>query len=216
MYLGDSPISVVGVVRDLKYSSLSEAPRPYLYLSSLQQHQQVMTLHVRTSQDPAALLPAIKREIQALDSSLPIAEVRTMEQQVRVSLLPARLAAWFFGGFGLLALVLTAVGIYGVMGYVVRLRRHELGIRMAIGAQRRDILRLVLNQGMTLVAIGLALGLGAAVFLGQSLSSMLYQMSGTDPVTFVAVALFLVLVSAVANLIPAIRASRTDPMDILR
>jgi predicted permease len=216
LYLGDSPIFVVGVVRDIKYSSLSEAPRAYLYLSSLQQHQQAMTLHVRASRDPAALLPAIKREIQALDPALPIADVRTMAQQVQVSLLPARLAVWFFSGFGFLALVLTAIGIYGVMGYVVRLRRHELGIRMAVGAQREDILKLVLNQGMTLVAIGLALGLVAAVLLGRSLSGMLYQMSGTDPVTFIAVVLFLVVVSAVANLLPAIRASRTDPMDSFR
>ncbi len=214
--LGDSPILVVGVVRDAKYGSLSEAPRPYLYLSSLQQPQQVMTLHVHTAGDPAAMLPAVKREIASLDPTLPLADVRTMEQQVRVSLLPARLAAWFFGSFGLLALVLTAVGIYGVTGYVVRLRRHEMGIRMAIGAQRGDILKLVLHQGMTLVAIGLALGLVAAFFLGRSLSSMLYRVSGTDPVTFVGVVLFLVVISAVANLIPASRASRADPVDILR
>jgi macrolide transport system ATP-binding/permease protein len=214
--LGDSPLFVVGVVRDVKSNSLSEAPHSYLYLSSLQQHQQVMTLHVRTSGDPSALVPAVKQEIQALDPTLPLADIRTMEQQVRVSLLPARLAAWFFGGFGLLALVLTAVGIYGVMGYVVRLRKHELGIRVAVGAQRADILKLVLRQGMTLVAIGLALGLVAAFFLGRKLSGMLYQLSGTDPVTFIEVVLFLIVVSAVANLIPATRASRTDPMDILR
>jgi predicted permease len=214
--LGDSPISVVGVVADTKYGSLGESARPFIYLSALQHYQRAMTLVVRTAGDPAAVVTALKGEVRALDPNLPLADVRTMQGHLRQALLPVRLAAWFFGVFALLALVLASVGIYGVMSYVVRLRTRELGIRMAIGARRGEVLGLVLRQGMILVLAGVALGLGVAFFLGRLLAGMLYEVSGTDARTLAGVSLFLVATALVAAFIPARRASRLAPMEILR
>jgi putative ABC transport system permease protein len=175
-----------------------------------------MALHVRTTGEPAAMVAAVRREVQALDASLPVYNIKTLEEQKSSSLYTSRLAATLLTVFGLLALVLAAVGMYGVMSYAVNRRTREIGIRLALGAQRHDLLRQVLVEGMSLVTIGLALGLGGAVAATRLVESFLYDVTATDPVTFAGAALLLAGVALLANYLPARRAARTDPMVALR
>jgi putative ABC transport system permease protein len=174
------------------------------------------TLVVRTQGNPLGSLPAVRGEVATLDRNLPLYDVRTMRQHLGLVLLPARLAGSVLGVFGLVALTLAAAGVYGVMTYSVTQRTREIGIRMALGANTRDVLRLVARQGMTLVAIGMAIGLAAALALTQLLKSLLFGVSATDPLTFVAITLMLMFVALLACWIPARRATKVDPMIALR
>ncbi len=207
---------VIGVVANGKYITLGEEPRSMMYMPLLQNHETGMTLHVRTSPDPESLAAAVRSEVQSLEKNLPISGIRTMADQMSSSLFPAKMGAILLAIFGSLALLLASVGLYGVMGYSVARRTREIGIRMALGAGRNDVLKMVLKEGMTLVGIGIILGLGAAWFATQLLASFLYGVSVTDPFTFAGVSLLLSGVALVASFVPARRATRVDPLVALR
>lgn len=222
----DNPTTeIVGVVAHVKHFGLDaeESIKPQLYLPFNQAPDELlprlgtrMNLLLRTSNDPLALTAAVRREVQALDPNQPLYNVTTMEQTLDQSLATQRLSTMLLMMFACVALVLAAFGIYGVMSYVVTQRRHEIGIRMALGAQRADVLRLILRQGMWLTAYGVVLGLAAAFGLSRLMSSLLFGVSPTDPLTFVLVALALGTVTLVACLVPARRALKIDPMVALR
>jgi putative ABC transport system permease protein len=207
---------IVGVVKDSKYRRLNEESRPAMYVPFAQDYRANMALHIRTVGEPGAMLAAVRREVQALDASLPLYNIKTLEEQKSGSLYTSRMAATLLTVFGLLALSLAAVGLYGVMTYAVNRRRREIGIRLALGAQGHDVLRQVLVEGMTIVTIGMALGLGGAVAMTRLVEGFLYGVTVTDPVSFAGAALLLVSVALLANYLPARRASRTDPMAALR
>lgn len=213
---GAIPVEVVGVAGDLRHGSLNEPPLPFLYLSSLQHYQSSMVLHVRTAGEPLSVLPLVRRELRALDPNLPLGGVETMREHVVSSLLPMRLASAMLGAFGALALVLAVVGIYGVMSYDVRRRHRELGIRLAIGADRSDIFGLVLRHGLALVLAGVAIGLATSVLTARALAGAVMDVPAADPATLGVVAALFLGVALLAMLVPASRASRTQPMTILR
>jgi putative ABC transport system permease protein len=171
---------------------------------------------VRTVSDPTTMIAAIRSEVQKLDSTLPVYDVKTLVEHLGLALLPARTAAILLGSFGLLALALAAVGIYGVTSYSVAQRTREIGIRTALGARRVDVLTMVVKQGMLLAVIGMAVGLAAALGVTRLMSSLLYGVSSTDPLTFTGIAVLLSVVALAACLIPARRAMQVDPMVALR
>jgi len=209
-------LEVVAVARDGKYVTLGEASAPMVYQSLLQRHETGMTMLVRTGGEPANFVAGVRREMQSIEKNLPITNIRPMTELLSNSLFPARMGAMLLGVFGLLALVLAAIGLYGVMSYSVARRTREIGVRLALGAQRDDVLRLVLREGMTLVAIGILLGLVGAFAVTRLLASFLYGVSTTDPLTFAGIAVFLAFIALVANFIPARRATKVDPMVALR
>jgi putative ABC transport system permease protein len=175
-----------------------------------------MTLVVRTDGDPAAIAPAVQREIRALDPNQPVSDVRTMEQVMSEWVNRSRFNTLLLGLFAALATLLSAVGIFGVMSYSVALRTHELGLRLAIGAQPRQLLLLVLKQGLVLTVFGVAVGLAAAFALTRLLSGLLYGVEAFDVSTFATISLVLVAVSLFACYLPARRAMRIDPLQALR
>ncbi|MBA2731391.1 MAG: ABC transporter permease, partial [Acidobacteria bacterium] len=222
----DNPSAeIIGVVAHVKHFGLDSEERikSQLYLPFNQAPDKLlprlasrMNLLLRTTDDPLTLSAAVRREVQALDPNQPVYNVTTMEQTLDQSLATQRLSTMLLMMFAGVALVLAAVGIYGVMSYVVTQRRHEIGIRMALGAQRADVLRLILRQGMWLTACGVALGLVAAFALSRLMASLLFGVSPTDPLTFAGVAVALAVVTLAACLIPARRALKVDPMIALR
>jgi putative ABC transport system permease protein len=173
-------------------------------------------LFVRTATDERQLIPLTRAQLRALDPQLPLYFVRSFDDVVRNMLMPQRMGVTLFGIFSVLALTLSAVGIYGVASYVAVLRRREMGIRVALGAARADIRRLVLGQGLMPVGIGIAAGLVLAFWAGRAAAKFLYGVSPTDPVTFAAVSLLLGALAAVATYAPARRAARVDPVRALR
>lgn len=207
---------IVGIVRDSKYLTLGEAATPFAYLPLAQNHETGMTLLVRTRGAPSDLAAQVRQAVQSLEPNLPLTSVRTMNELIGNSLYAARMGAVLIGVFGMLALLLAAVGVYGVMAYSVSQRTREIGIRMALGAQRSDVLKLVLREGMTLVAAGAALGLIGALVMSRLLVSFLYGVSPVDRATFVATAAVLAVAAFAANLIPARRAMKVDPLVALR
>ncbi len=213
---GMNPFQIVGVVGDIKHFGLDDEPEGYLYAPQLQMPNNSVALVVRATGDPTNLTAMIRREVQALDKDQPIFDVKPMAQRIGETTTPARLGSFLFGLFALVALTLAAVGIYGVMAYSVTQRTHEIGVRMALGAQPRDVLRLVVGQGMTLVAVGIALGLAASFVLMRWLASKLFQVNPADPTTFAGVALLLAFIAFVACYVPARRATKVDPLVALR
>jgi predicted permease len=211
-------IEIVGVVRDAKYGNLRDESPPTVYVPWLQELRGIggVTFEVRTVGDPVAFAPAIRQAVREVDSNLPVVGVRTQVEQANESLRIERLFARLLSFFGLLALVLAAIGLYGVMAYAVAQRTKEIGIRMALGAQRRDVLRLVLSQGMILTLIGVALGAAGAIGLTRLMKSLLFGVSATDPATFIAIALLLAAVALLASYVPARRATKVDPLVALR
>ena len=207
---------IVGVAADGKYNSLGEDPQPLVYRPLLRNYDSTVTLVARTKTNPQSVIAAVRNEIHNLDPDLPLYDVKTLNEHMRIPLFPARMAALVLGSFGIIALMLAAFGIYGVMSYVVSQRTHEIGIRMALGAQQRDVLRLVVRQGMWLALIGMGIGLIAAFALTRVVSSLLYDVSATDPLTFAGVSFLLAIVALVACLVPARRATKVDPMIALR
>jgi predicted permease len=209
---------VIGVARNIKFTLPYSESQSFVYLPLSQNYGSEITLVVHTVGDPEALLGAAREQVLALDRNLPCYDLKTMATHIRggVALLPLRLAATLVGSFGLAGLMLAIVGLYGVVSYFVARRTHEIGIRVALGAQQRDVLRLVLGQGLRLMAIGLVLGLGAALALTRFLASLLYGVSATDALTFVVVPLILAATTLLAAFIPARRAMKVDPMVALR
>jgi predicted permease len=207
---------VVGVVANGKYRTLGESPRPFVYRCILQQDGSDRLIVVRTAGNPAGTLPAIRRIASQLDPKVPVISLETLAEATTPAFILPKVAADFFGLAGLLALVLACVGIYGVISYSVNQRTHEIGIRVALGAQRSDVARLVLGRSLGLTLLGVGIGLGGALALTRVLSGILYGISATDPVTFVGVPLLLILVALAACYIPARRAMRVDPMVALR
>jgi predicted permease len=209
-------LEVVGVARDSKYRTLGETSHPYVYLPLSQSYDPKMTLVVRTTGEPQAVAPVIREQIRALNASLPIADVQTLREQLELTLLPSRIAAWTLGGFGALALLLAGIGIYGVVSYGAAQRTREIGVRMALGAKERDVLRLVLWDGLIVIGAGLAIGLLLAAAATRVIAAFLYGVGATDPVTFVAVPLLLGIVALLASYVPARRAVKVDPLVALR
>jgi predicted permease len=210
------PTEIIGVVGDVRFQDLTAAPRPTTYWPHPQLAYASMTLTVRTAGDPQTFAPAIERTIRELDKDQPVSDVRTMTQWVAKSLAQARFSSTVLAIFAALALLLAAIGIYGVTSYAVSQRTSEIGIRLAIGADRGDIMRMILASAARLAAIGLGVGVALALGLSRTLSSLLYDTTGTDPTTFAAVLGVLGIVALVASYLPARRASRIPPVDALR
>jgi putative ABC transport system permease protein len=208
--------TVIGVVADGKYNSLGEEAKPALYRSMLRTYISTVVVVARVEGDQQAALAALRREVQRLDPTLPIYDAKTLTEHMQIPLFPARMAAIVLGSFGILALALAGIGIYGVMSYVVAGRTREIGLRMALGADRRNVLRLIVRQGMTLAVVGLGIGLLLAFAAARLLTSFLYGVSPGDPATFMGVALLLASVAFIACYVPARRATRVDPMIALR
>ncbi|HEX8187723.1 MAG TPA: ABC transporter permease [Pyrinomonadaceae bacterium] len=209
-------MTVVGVVSDVRRGGLDKEPYPQLYAPVAQLPTRGVTLVARTSGDPLAVVPAVRRELAALDRDLPLYNVRTMEQVLSDSISRRRFQMLLLAAFAGVGLLLAAVGIYGVISYSVAQRRHELGVRMALGARAADILKLVVGQGLGLTLAGVGLGLLGAFALTRVMSSLLYGVSATDPLTFACVSLALLGVALLACLVPARRATKVDPMIALR
>ena len=207
---------IVGIVRDSKYRTLGENPRPTAYVPLAQNHETGMTLHVRTLGNPLSVAATVRREAQALDPNLAVTNVQSLSDVVGASLFAARMGAVLLAIFGFLALLLAAIGLYGVMSYTVSRRTREIGIRMALGAGTGNVLRLVLKEGLALVGGGVAAGLIVAAAATRLLASFLYGVSPLDATTFVAIPLVLALVALLASYLPARRAVKVDPMVALR
>ncbi|CAN5787098.1 hypothetical protein BH24ACI5_BH24ACI5_16920 [soil metagenome] len=214
--VGASTLDIVGVVPTGKYQTLGERPRPYFYAPMAQRYPSQGVLHVRTNGDPAQLAPAVRDALASLDVNIPLYDVKTLRSHMLFATFTQRLAASMLGGFGILALTLAGIGLYSVMAYAVSQRTREVGIRMALGAQPSDVLRLIVRQGMTLLAIGLAVGLAMAFGAMPLMAPVLIGVDGRDPATFGAVSLLLALVALAASYIPARRAAAVDPMVALR
>ena len=207
---------IIGVCSDGKYNTLAETPQPAVFRPQFRDYDTVVTLVTRTEGDPRSMIAPLRKEFQEMDPTLPLYDIKTLTEHMKIPLFPARMAANVLGSFGVLALVLAAIGIYGVMSYVVAGRTREIGLRMALGAQLRHVRQLILGQGMILAGIGLAIGLAIVFILARFLTSMLYGVSPTDPITFVMITFLLAAVALVACYIPARRAARVDPMVVLR
>jgi len=209
-------LEIVGVVATGKYNSLREAPQPYMFRPFPQMYGAQAVLVLQTAGDPQAMFAAVERHIHGLDANLPVLDIETLGQYMSIPLFVARVTGTLLGVFGFLALLLAAVGLSGVVAYYVSLRTREIGIHLALGATRRDVLRLVLKQGMRLslsgLLIGLALGLGAS----RVLASLLYGIGPGDPATYLGVAFVLLAVTLLACYLPARRTMRVDPMTALR
>jgi putative ABC transport system permease protein len=206
---------IVGVVGDLRYDGLSEDIGNNVYIPHAQDTWNAMMLTIRTHGDPNPLLGSIRAEIWSVDKKLSISEVKTMEQILDTQLARPRFSMFLLGLFAATALLLAAIGIYGVMSYSVAQRTREIGIRMALGAQIGDVLRMVVIEGMTPTLIGMAIGVAGALALGRVLSTLIYGVQATDPLTFVGVSAVLAAVALLASLIPAYRASRVEPVKAL-
>jgi putative ABC transport system permease protein len=207
---------VVGVVKDTRFDSLLEDHKPYLYLPLSQNYTPAVTLYVRTAGDPAAVTAAVRREVQSLDSTLPVFDVRTLREQTDRSLWAERATAVLLMLFGVLALALAASGIFGVVSYFVSQRTRDIGIRIALGARWSHVISFVMKEGLLLVGVGILLGAGAALALARLLGSMLFGVSPYDPFAFIAAPLVLIVVAAIASYVPARRATKVDPLYALR
>jgi len=213
---GDKEHTVVGVVPTGKYQRLGEPPTPFYYLAQEQHWSQSMSIVIRTVGDPQLVAPVLRAASSSFDETLPVSDIRTMTRHLGIALMPARLAGAALGVFGLLGLVLASVGMYGVMAYTVSQRRREIGIRMAIGAAGGDVVGMIMKQGLSLVIIGAAIGIGGALAASRLLRGVLYSPSVIDPMTFAGVPLLLTAVAALASWLPARRASGVNPLEALR
>lgn len=207
---------IVGVVRDVKSAGLQKDTEPTYYLPTMQAPLQDMTLLVRTTTEPTSIVPALRQAVWAVDPNQPISNVNTMEQIVSESISQPRLNMTLMSLFGALALILSAVGIYGLLSYAVTQRTQEMGIRMALGAQVSDVLRLVLKQGMVLALIGQAIGLAGALALTRLIRGLLFGVTPTDFTIFAAVFGVLTTIALLACYLPARRATKVDPLKALR
>jgi putative ABC transport system permease protein len=207
---------IVGVVADVKHVRLSDAPLPELYVSQAQLPLESVTVVARTSGDPNGLISAARNEVQALDRDLPLSDVKTLNEYLGASVARPRFNMLLLGLFAAVALILTAVGLYGVMAFTVTQRTHEIGIRLALGAQKTNVLGLMVRSGVTLALVGVAIGLAGSFALTRLLTTLLFGVTPTDPMTFATVSLGLILVALLACYVPARRATKVDPLVALR
>jgi predicted permease len=217
-FFGDEAFTtVVGIARNAKYNGVAEDPTPFIYQPVKQNYTPQAALHVRAAGDAASLAGAVRRQIQEIDPTLSVFNIRTLEEQVANALAPLRMNVIVLTTFGGLALLLAAIGLYGVASYSVGQRTREIGVRMALGAQPSSVLRLVLGHGLLLVAIGLAAGVALALGLSSAMPpDLLPNVSARDPWTFIATSGLLAVVALVASYIPARRATRIDPLIALK
>ena len=216
-FLGEPwDVAVVGEVKTVKYLTLGEAPQAIVYMPLKQHYSPFVTLYVRTKADPTNALATVRSTVQPMIPSVPLLRVQTVGQVLVQSLTPPRMGAELLGSFGLIALVLAAIGTYGVMSYSVNQRSQEIGIRMTLGAQPRDVVRLILGSGMAMVAAGIAAGLVFSVLLARGMNTLLYGIGLFDAPSFLITAAILVLVALAACYVPARRAMRVDPINTLR
>jgi putative ABC transport system permease protein len=216
MFDKPTPAEIIGVVGNVRYDSLVDEAPPGVYFPHPDLAYSFMTLVVRTDGDPTAMAPAVQREIRTLDPNQPVSDVRTMNQVMSEWVARSRFNTLLLGLFAGLATLLSAVGIFGVMNYSVALRTRELGLRLAVGAQPRQVLLLVLRQGLGLTVVGIVLGLVAAFGLTRLLSGLLFGIAAFDVTTFASISILLVVVSLLACYLPARRAMRIDPLSALR
>jgi predicted permease len=209
-------VEVVGVMRDIKGRNLLEAASPILFLPLAQAYQSNVVLHVRSTVPPMSLVEPLRRELHALDADLPFYGVSTMDQHVTATLTPQRLLAYLVGGFGLVALLLAAIGLYGLLAYSVSQRTPEIGLRMALGASKADVLRMFVGGAMRVTLIGLAAGCVVAVGVTPLMKSVLFGVSPLDPLTVTTATGLLLLAAIVASAMPARRAAGADPKEALR
>jgi predicted permease len=216
--MSENPVAteIIGVVGDVRYDSLVDQAEPTVYFPEPELTYPFMTFVIRTTGDPLALAPAVQREIRALDNEQPISAVRSMNQVMGDTVARARFNTLLLVLFGVLATLLAAVGIFGVMNYSLALRTREIGLRMALGAQNRQVLLLLLRQGLVLTLIGTAIGIAGALALTRLMSTMLFGVNAADPTIFAAIVALLMFVSLIACYLPARRATRIDPMSALR
>ena len=207
---------IVGVVADVKNRNLNSAVEPAYFVPQAQVPFNQMTLVVRTTNDPRGLIKSAQREVTAMDKELPVFSIKTMDDYIAASIAAPRFNTTLLAIFAAVALILTIVGLYGVMSYSVAQRTNEIGIRMALGAQTRDVLGLIVAQGFKLILLGLAIGLVGAFAVTRVISSLLFGVTTKDPLTFAAVAILLAFVALLACYIPARRAARVDPIEALR
>ncbi|HEY0728876.1 MAG TPA: FtsX-like permease family protein, partial [Pyrinomonadaceae bacterium] len=208
--------TIVGVVGNIRQESLTDEVASELYVPDAQMPMNSMTLFVRTSSDPLSLVGAVRSQVSAIDKNQPIYDVKTLDQRVSDATAVSRSLTVLFSTFALLALVLGAVGIYGIVSYAVTQRTQEIGIRMALGATARDILHLIVKHGLVLVLTGVASGIAGALALTRFLATLLFGITPTDTLIFVVVAAIFFLIAMFASLIPARRATKVDPLIALR
>jgi putative ABC transport system permease protein len=207
---------IVGVVANVRSLELREEPQAEIYFSTLQDYWPAMSIVVRSSVEPSTLAASVRQVVNEIDKSVPVSQVKTMDRIVSESITQPRFNLFLLGLFGTVAMLLSAAGIYGVTAYTVSQRTHELGIRLALGAQVGDVLKMILGQGMAVIGVGLALGLVAAFALMRLLRSLLFGVGENDPATFVAITIVLLIVALIACYIPARRAKKVDPLEALR
>ena len=207
---------IVGVVGNVRHKALETEATPEVYLPYQQRPGSFMNLVVRTTSDPTSMIPAIRSQVFSLDKDQPVADIMTMQQRLDRSVASRRFVMVLLAGFSVLALMLAAVGIYGVMAYLIIQRTQEIGIRMALGAQKHDVLKLVVGKGMALAIVGTAIGLVASIGLTRLMRSLLFEVTPTDWLTFVIVSMILLVVALLACYIPARRATKVDPLIALR
>jgi putative ABC transport system permease protein len=210
------PFEIVGVVADTAGGNLESPPRMAIYSAFAQWTWQQVAIAVRTTGNPRALTKAIATQVAAVDRDLPVTNIQTMDDIVSAALTQRKETMYLVAGFAALALVLAVIGLYGVMSYSVAQRTAEIGIRQAIGAQRADILRMVMAQGLRLSLAGIVIGAAAAVALTRLISGLLFHTSATDPLTYAAIAVIFLPVALAASYLPAWRAMRVDPLVALR
>jgi putative ABC transport system permease protein len=207
---------IVGIVADVKHSRLDGLPVPEMYVPLAQRPVNDMTLVVRTAAEPAGLVQAIQGEVAALDKDQPISGIATMSQLIAGSIAQPRFQSGLLSAFAAIGMILAAVGLYGLIAFSVSGRTREIGIRMALGAQRREVLALVLRQAMKMVGAGILIGVAAAFAMTRAMTGLLYEIGPADPLTFTAVPALLVGVALLACWLPARRAAHIDPMEALR
>src|SRR5581483_2807835 len=210
------PVEIVGVVGDTKQKSVAEETRAEVYVPYLQHPWFLSMVMVRTKGDPASMMPAIEQAIWSVDKNQSFGYVKTMEQMESESVAQPRFYALLLGLFAVIALILAVIGIYGVMSYSVAQRTHEIGIRMALGAQGKDVLAMIVRQGMTLAATGIAIGLVVSFGMSRVMAGLLYKVSPTDMVTFIGISFLLALTAFLACFVPARRATKVDQLSSLR